>query len=151
MGDIEDAHKIKTCSFYENFDKNQEKLRIPNGVYTLDDLKDFGAEQGSCPYYLARNFLLKANIIVFNYSYMMDPKIANIVSAELQKDSVVVFDECHNIDNIAIEVFSLNITNKVLDKANQQIKKLEDLTAQEKRVNSDRLKREVDRLTNKLS
>lgn len=88
---------------------------------------------------------------MFNYSYMMDPKIANIVSAELQKDSVVVFDECHNIDNIAIEVFSLNITNKVLDKANQQIKRLEDLTAQEKRVNSDRLKREVDRLTNKLS
>lgn len=72
-----------TCSYFEKFDENQEKILLPNGVYTLDDLKDFGEKEGLCPYFLARRFLLKSNIIVFNYSYMLDPKIANIVSAEL--------------------------------------------------------------------
>jgi DNA excision repair protein ERCC-2 len=46
---------------------------------------------------------------------MLDPKIANIVSNELQKDSIIIFDECHNIDNVCIESLSLNINNKILD------------------------------------
>ena len=111
-----------TCSHFEKFDENQEKILLPNGVYTLDDLKDFGEKEGVCPYFLARRFLLKSNIIVFNYSYMLDPKIANIVSAELQRDSIIIFDECHNIDNVCIESFSLNINNKILDQANSCIK-----------------------------
>jgi len=68
-----------------------------------------------CPYFLARDFLLSANVIVFNYSYMIDPKIANIVSAELQSDSIIIFDECHNIDNVCIESMSMNLNNRILD------------------------------------
>ena len=56
---------------------------------------------------------------------MLDPKIANIVSAEMQKDSVIIFDECHNIDNVCIESFSLNINNRILDQANLSINILE--------------------------
>ena len=52
-------------------------------IYTLDDLKDLGREWDMCPYFLARKFLLQANIIVYNYAYMLDPKIANLVSSEL--------------------------------------------------------------------
>jgi DNA excision repair protein ERCC-2 len=58
-------------------------FRFPNDIYTLDDLREFGEANGICPYFLARRFLLKANVIVYNYSYMLDPKISNIVSAEL--------------------------------------------------------------------
>jgi len=41
--EIEDlAENIpETCSLFENFDSNEEKLTIPNGIYTLDDLKTF--------------------------------------------------------------------------------------------------------------
>jgi DNA excision repair protein ERCC-2 len=84
MQDIENISENETtCSFFEKFDENQEKITLPNGIYTLDDLKAYGESEGICPYFLARRFLLKSNIIVFNYSYMLDPKIANIVSAEL--------------------------------------------------------------------
>jgi DNA excision repair protein ERCC-2 len=31
---------------------------MPNGIYTLDDLKKFGKKQGMCPYYLARHYLI---------------------------------------------------------------------------------------------
>ena len=36
----------------------------------------------------------------FSYHYLLDPKIADVVSKELARNSVVVFDEAHNIDNI---------------------------------------------------
>lgn len=38
-------------------------------------------------------------MIVFNYSYMLDPKIAEMVSRNFTKKAVVVFDEAHNIGN----------------------------------------------------
>lgn len=40
---------------------------------------------------------MHAQIIVYSYHYLLDPKIADTVSKELAKKSVVVFDEAHNI------------------------------------------------------
>jgi DNA excision repair protein ERCC-2 len=47
--------------------------------------------------------------VVYSYHYLLDPKIAQLVSKELGKDSVVVFDEAHNIDSVLIESMSVNI------------------------------------------
>lgn len=61
VSDIENADKrIGVCNFYENFSENNEKgqLTIPPGVYTLEDLRDFGIKKKMCPYFLARHFLL---------------------------------------------------------------------------------------------
>ncbi|KAI5609630.1 TFIIH basal transcription factor complex helicase XPD subunit, partial [Silurus asotus] len=85
------------CRFYEEFDAVGRQVPIPPGIYNLDDLKDFGRRKGWCPYYLARYSLLHANIVVYSYHYLLDPKIADLVSKELAKKSVVVFDEAHNI------------------------------------------------------
>ena len=47
---------------------------------------------------------------MYNYSYLLDPKIANIVSDKLPQNCIVVFDEAHNIDNVCIEVLSVTLT-----------------------------------------
>lgn len=57
---------------------------------------------------------------------MIDPKISNLVSKELQKDTIVVFDECHNIDNACIEAFSLNMNRRTLELASSNLKKLDE-------------------------
>ena len=41
-------------------------------------------------------------MVVFNYSYMLDPKICELVSKDFAKQSVVVFDEAHNIGKAII-------------------------------------------------
>lgn len=41
--------------------------------------------------------ILHAQIVVYSYHYLLDPKIAETVSKELSKSSVVIFDEAHNI------------------------------------------------------
>lgn len=40
---------------------------------------------------------MQAHFVVYSYHYLLDPKIAQTVSKELAKNSVVVFDEAHNI------------------------------------------------------
>ena len=47
------------------------------GVYTLEDLRIFGRKQGWCPYFLARHMLAFANVVVYNYQYMLDPKVCD--------------------------------------------------------------------------
>ena len=94
------------CGFYEAFDRDGTNAEIPNGVYTLDDLKMLGEERGWCPYFMTRRLINHASILVYNYSYMLDPKVANLVSRELEAESIIVFDEAHNIDNVCIESLS---------------------------------------------
>lgn len=37
------------------------------------------------------------DVIIYSFWYLLDPKVADQVSKELAKDSIVVFDEAHNI------------------------------------------------------
>lgn len=55
----------------------------------------------SC-YNISFHQITHANIIVYSYHYLLDPKIADLVSKELAKNSVVVFDEAHNIGTVII-------------------------------------------------
>ena len=55
---------------------------IPTGIYSLDNLKELGEEKGWCPYFMTRRLLHYANIIVYNYQYMLDPKVANLVRTQ---------------------------------------------------------------------
>jgi DNA excision repair protein ERCC-2 len=77
---------------------------------------------------------------------MLDPKISNLVSKELQRDCIVVFDECHNIDNACIEAFSMNLNRKTLELASANIKSLEDKVKEEKVINTRKLQEEYNRL-----
>ena len=43
--------------------------------YTLQDMREYGRKKSWCPYYLARHMLAFANVIVYNYQYMLDPKV----------------------------------------------------------------------------
>jgi DNA excision repair protein ERCC-2 len=83
---------VKLCEFFENYDRAGTDAEL-RGIYTLDDLKRAGDDKGWCPYFLARHTISFANVVVYNYQYMLDPKIANLVSRELEDKSIVVFGE----------------------------------------------------------
>ncbi|XP_034416633.1 general transcription and DNA repair factor IIH helicase subunit XPD-like [Cyclopterus lumpus] len=109
---------LPVCCFYEDFDAVGPQVPLPAGVYNLDDLKDFGKRNGLCPYYLARYSLMHANIVVYSYHYLLDPKIADLVS-------VVVFDDAHNIDNVCIDSMSVNISRRTLDRCQTNVETLQ--------------------------
>jgi DNA excision repair protein ERCC-2 len=72
---------IELCGFYEVHDKAGNDALLPPGVYTLQDLRQFGRKKGFCPYFLARRMIVHANVIVYNYQYMLDPKVSQMVCA----------------------------------------------------------------------
>ncbi|PIK38133.1 hypothetical protein BSL78_25018 [Apostichopus japonicus] len=141
---------VPVCDFFEKFDGFGRESTLTSGVYNLDDLKDAGKQKGWCPYFLSRYTIGYANIVVYSYHYLLDPKIAELVSKELSKESVVVFDEAHNIDNVCIDSLSVHITRRSLDKACNNIDTLKKKIDRIKDTDAERLKDEYKRLVQGL-
>ena len=134
--------KTQICSFYEVFDTKGKDMHLEPGIYSIDDLKEVGRKHGLCPYFTARYAITYANVVIYSYYYLLDPKIADLVSRELPRQSVVVFDEAHNIDNVCIESMSVVINKKVVEKADENLDQLK-LTLQDiRKVDEERLRAE---------
>ena len=52
-------------------------------------------------------------MVVFSYNYVLDPKISEMVSKDFENNTVVVFDEAHNIGNSVLFVYKLYLLFKV--------------------------------------
>lgn len=121
---------------------------LPVGVYSIDDLKEYGRMRNWCPYFLARYavmlvlFLLmyfcylklfpilqigQAHIVVYSYHYLLDPKIAEVVSKEMCRESCIVFDEAHNIDNVCIDSMSVKINRRTVERSTNALNNLQKL------------------------
>lgn len=138
------------CSYHEKlYDYEQHNL-IPSGVYSFDALLKYGKENGTCPYFTIRRMIPFCNIIIYSYHYLLDPKIAERVSKELSKDSIVIFDEAHNIDNVCIESLSLDLTNDTLKRATRGANKLSDAVDDMKSQDSLKLQNEYEKLVEGL-
>lgn len=137
---------VETCSYYDNFSAAGESTALPSGIYDLDELKHWGKENQWCPYFLTRQAINHANILVFNYQYMLDPKVAKAVSQELESESIIVFDEAHNIDSVCIEALSVDIHERTLDKASRSLGILSNEISRIKSCDNARLQTEYQNL-----
>lgn len=87
-----------------------------------------------------------ANVIVYNYSYVIDPKISQLVSRDIEKESILVFDEAHNIDNVCIEALSVNMNRRTLEGASKNVAALGRAIERAKEQNAEQLRAEYNRL-----
>ncbi|GAX84382.1 hypothetical protein CEUSTIGMA_g11804.t1 [Chlamydomonas eustigma] len=141
---------VDLCEFFEGHERAGSEALLPTGVYTLADLRQFGKERGWCPYFLARHMVSFANVVVYNYQYMIDPKVSQMVSRELEKECVVVFDEAHNIDNVCIEALSVNLRQQTMDAASRNLRTLSNKITHLKETDEKRLRDEYSRLVQGL-
>jgi DNA excision repair protein ERCC-2 len=156
--DIESGEE-QQCTFYEKY-KLMGSLK--SGVYTIDDLKAIGIDEGWCPYYYSRKMLQEAHVVVFSYQYLLDPGVAVATplfgsktgqpeGQNTEKDpAIVVFDEAHNIDDVCIESMTVKLNRHGLDSAVSNLKKLNREVSIARQKDADRLKQEYDRLVQGL-
>ncbi|KAH7654260.1 DNA helicase protein [Dioscorea alata] len=146
---------IETCSFFEAFDQaasgGPDAVMLPPGVYTLQDLRAIGREKGWCPYFLARQLIRYANVVVYSYQYLLDPKVAGVISREMQRECVVVFDEAHNIDNVCIEALSVSVRKQTLDGATRNLNRISQEIDRFKATDAGKLRAEYNRLVEGLA
>lgn len=142
---------VETCPFFEALEGHGTDSALPHGVHTLDELKELSRARGWCPYFLARHAISFADVVVYNYQYLLDPKISGLISSSLQKECIVVFDEAHNIDNVCIEVMSINFREATLTACERNVGRLYAEVAKLKRVDAQRLNREYQSLVHGLA
>ncbi|KAI9505848.1 TFIIH/NER complex ATP-dependent 5'-3' DNA helicase subunit [Coemansia spiralis] len=141
---------IELCGFYEMLHTMEPTELLPSGVYTLEDLTDYGRENGMCPYYLSRRVIPFADVIIYSFHYMIDPKVAELVSKEFEKNSIIVFDEAHNIDSICIDSLSIDINERTLRASTESVNRLSERVDEMKAQNSEKLQNEYERLVDGL-
>lgn len=132
---------IELCEFYEGYSTSGSDAAL-SGVYSLGDMKDLGKRKGWCPYFMARHLITLANVVVYNYQYMLDPRISGMVSKEIEKESIVVFDEAHNIDNICIEALSVTLDKKIISSCTRNLNQLSAAISRMERNDMERLNQE---------
>lgn len=146
----QDPESVELCSFHENLGELDQDHLIPYGVHTIDDIKRYGQEHGICPYFAIRRMFMHASVIIYSFHYLLDPKVAEQVSKHMSKDSIVVFDEAHNIDNVCIESLSIDLTRPMLDIASRSIETLSNKIEEIKANDAERLEDEYRKLVEGL-
>lgn len=99
-----------------------------------------------CPYFLAKRMISMANIVVYSYSYIIDPDLWNQIPKEQEPECVVVFDEAHNIDDQCVESYKIELNRPLLDIAFKNIDTLKKQMENMKEVDKNRLEEEYNKL-----
>lgn len=66
-----------TCKYYEGYQKEGSDTMLPPGVYDVEEMLKFGEKRKWCPYYTARHALNFANVVVYNYQYLLVRPVPN--------------------------------------------------------------------------
>ncbi|XP_049849884.1 general transcription and DNA repair factor IIH helicase subunit XPD-like [Schistocerca gregaria] len=138
------------CPYYEGYEARGKDILL-TGIYSFDDLSLLGKAQHVCPYFLCRRLLPLADIIVYSYQYILNPRISELVSQQLRSDSIVVFDEAHNIDDVCIEALSVRINRHTVQKAHANVRMLSQLGQQVETKDSEKFQKEYQELLKSLS
>ncbi|CAI4444320.1 APG_G0016510.mRNA.1.CDS.1 [Saccharomyces cerevisiae] len=141
---------VELCEYHENLYNIEVEDYLPKGVFSFEKLLKYCEEKTLCPYFIVRRMISLCNIIIYSYHYLLDPKIAERVSNEVSKDSIVIFDEAHNIDNVCIESLSLDLTTDALRRATRGANALDERISEVRKLDSQKLQDEYEKLVQGL-
>lgn len=132
----------ETCGYYDNYKDNYINTETKQSTFNIEDLLEFGHNQHMCPYYTARSKIPTSDVIVCNYPYVLDEKVSGVVLKHLTKNSMVIMDEAHNIDDVCIDSKTIKIDKFMLDLAHKNLETLKDVYNQKKEANVAILEKE---------
>lgn len=102
------------CSYKSNLEGYQGAVEgagdSPSPIYDIEDLVKVGRRDNICPYYYSRDFSEYADIIFLPYNYLLDTSIRSTLNVRWEQ-SVVVFDEAHNIEKVASDAASFSMSS----------------------------------------
>ena len=100
----------QSCQFHRNvMDHKHQHKEVMTDCMDIEDLVRHGEKYKVCPYHLTRDTANDADLIFMPYNYLTDPASRKSLS-NLWKDSVIIFDEAHNMESICAEAASFDLT-----------------------------------------
>jgi regulator of telomere elongation helicase 1 len=76
----------------------QKNPEINHEPLEIEQLVKLGNARGPCPFYLAREMARTADLIFMPYNYLIDSKNRSGLSMLSLENSVLIFDEAHNVE-----------------------------------------------------
>jgi DNA excision repair protein ERCC-2 len=141
--------KYKTpssCSFYDNYLTQPIQLNAASSTLNIEDLLEMGKDQHICPYFSAKSLIASSDFILCNYPYIIDYKVNEELLKNLTKESIVIIDEAHNIDDVCVDSMTLKIDKFLLDKAHENLQTLVGQYDKRKQENLDIFEKEYKKL-----
>ncbi|KAI0565949.1 RNA helicase [Gracilaria domingensis] len=93
-------------------------------LHTIEELATAGKEIGACPYFATRQALDtgEADVITVPYSAILHERTRRSLGIEVDENTVVVFDEAHNIVNTVCELHSSVLSRPFLAQTTEALK-----------------------------
>jgi DNA excision repair protein ERCC-2 len=119
------------CEFFLRWGRRGEDLisEFSGEQVTAGELLRRCGEEGVCPYELSKGLMPGMKVVACSYLYLLDPSIRPPFLKGLGEDLpglVLVFDEAHNLPELAVELASERLTLGSLSRAGKEAEELED-------------------------
>jgi Fanconi anemia group J protein len=92
-------------------------------VWDIEDLQQLGKKTRGCPYYAARAISKVADIVFCPYQYLIDESTSSSLGLGL-KNSIIILDEAHNIEDVCRTACSLEISDAELKYVKEQLEEV---------------------------
>lgn len=118
----EQKMKGRGCSFFERaketetIDENLSEAGMGGHNFLFKE----SFERGLCAYEISAKIARDANFIIADYAHMLNPFVMKAFMRKIGhslKDSIIIWDEAHNINNIASSYMSMSITMQTIRRA----------------------------------
>ncbi|CAJ0586951.1 unnamed protein product, partial [Mesorhabditis spiculigera] len=125
--------KKHSCFPYNKWDKTPmealDSIYYQKGAPDIEDMVRIAKAHNHCAYYRSRQMVEGASLILLPYNYLLDPSLRRRHKLDLS-NSIVIFDEAHNIVNVCEESASTTITTTQISLAISELRKAMELKSE---------------------
>ncbi|GAQ79169.1 Helicase [Klebsormidium nitens] len=115
------------CSYNRNMSKVKTHPSLQHGavneIHDIEDLVKIGKQVKGCSYFASRALAAEASIVFCPYNYIIDPVIRKAMEMDI-KNSIIILDEAHNIEDVAREAASTTVDLVALDEVRLELQKM---------------------------
>ncbi len=117
------------CEFYKRF---KEMSEMPDAIWSEalqghNKLFSASKDYGICAYEAAASMARDANVVIADYSHILNPstrpaflkRIAGTLS-----NTIIIWDEAHNLVNLAASYMSDSITTRAIRRASEELRSI---------------------------
>lgn len=106
------ARATSRCEYHHREREDDLRDRALVGLHSIEELVDMGRELHACPYYATRGALDVGDVDVVGvpYSAVLHAPTREALGITIDENTVVVFDEAHNLASTVCELHSAVVT-----------------------------------------
>lgn len=137
--------RVRSCPYlYEVVKSDESEFRkwVFEDVRTPEEINEYALMRGMCGYELLKKEMKRARLVICNYHHVLNREIFTTLLVWLEKspeDVIVIFDEAHNIENAARSHSSIKISERIVDRAINEIEENKDFFPEEPRTDSQKI------------